>query len=524
MSAPPRRGPAPSDQPARAFRGRRPGPDGRAFPRFPARRRPGRVAGAAARPAGLGRLALRQPVGLRRQSAPDLARAAARGRPAVARRAGRLALPGEAGGEGEFRPRRPSSRSCCCAALSCASARVMAPLPPAALEDYRSAPEQAFWLAEWALFAALKAEHRGKPFWEWRAELARRKPASLRKAELLLREEVTYQVFLQFLFDRQWQRLRAAAPRPRHPPDGRPADLRGPRLGRGLGPSGALRPRRKRLAAPRRRGAARLLQQRRPALGQSALQLAADGARRLPLVAGAAARQPAADRPGAARPLPRLRRLLAGGAPAKRRPRTAAGNRRPATRSSPPSPASSAPTCRWSPRTSARSPPTSTSCSHRLRPARHAGAAVRLRRRGQRAQPAPPREEQRGLHRHPRQRHHRRLVPQARQGRPRALPPRHRSRPRDAVPSPDPRRLRQHRRPRPHADAGRARPGQRRPHEHPRQVPPATGPGGYPPRPCKSARRRPARGSPRPPGGCLSRCPSAQVAPGEGRKRSGTSW
>lgn len=84
-------------------------------------------------------------------------------------------------------------------------------ISPAALEEYRSAPEQAFWLGEWALFAALKAEHRAKPFWEWRTELARRKPASLRKAELLLREEVTYQVFLQFLFDRQWQRLRAGA-------------------------------------------------------------------------------------------------------------------------------------------------------------------------------------------------------------------------------------------------------------------------------------------------------------------------
>ncbi len=70
---------------------------------------------------------------------------------------------------------------------------------------------QASWLEEWILFAALKAEHRGRPFWEWKRELALGRPASLRKAELLLRDEIGYHAFVQYVFERQWQRLRAGA-------------------------------------------------------------------------------------------------------------------------------------------------------------------------------------------------------------------------------------------------------------------------------------------------------------------------
>ncbi len=79
------------------------------------------------------------------------------------------------------------------------------------VELFRSAAEQAFWLPAWSIFAALKAKHQGRSWQEWERPLARREPAALQQAEAELQEEIAYQVFLQFLFDRQWQRLRRQA-------------------------------------------------------------------------------------------------------------------------------------------------------------------------------------------------------------------------------------------------------------------------------------------------------------------------
>lgn len=79
----------------------------------------------------------------------------------------------------------------------------------AGLERYCA--EQAEWLEEFALFSALKEQHQLRPWTEWAPELVRREPASLDKARKELHSAVQDAKIQQFLFDRQWSRVRAEA-------------------------------------------------------------------------------------------------------------------------------------------------------------------------------------------------------------------------------------------------------------------------------------------------------------------------
>ena len=88
---------------------------------------------------------------------------------------------------------------------------------PAPLEELReelrafAADPAHAWLGDWELFAALRDAHRGRSWVEWAAPLARRDPAALEEARRELLVETGYHRFVQFLFFRQWRRLRAAA-------------------------------------------------------------------------------------------------------------------------------------------------------------------------------------------------------------------------------------------------------------------------------------------------------------------------
>jgi 4-alpha-glucanotransferase len=75
---------------------------------------------------------------------------------------------------------------------------------------FRRADEQASWLSEWSLFAALKRKRPG-PWTSWPEELRRRRPEALAAARRELAEEIAWQEYLQFLFFRQWTRLKAEA-------------------------------------------------------------------------------------------------------------------------------------------------------------------------------------------------------------------------------------------------------------------------------------------------------------------------
>lgn len=67
---------------------------------------------------------------------------------------------------------------------------------------------QAFWLEDYALYAALRHESGQQPWWQWPAALCDRDPAALSEARVRLAEEIGLVRFEQFLFFSQWQRLR----------------------------------------------------------------------------------------------------------------------------------------------------------------------------------------------------------------------------------------------------------------------------------------------------------------------------
>jgi 4-alpha-glucanotransferase len=70
---------------------------------------------------------------------------------------------------------------------------------------------QAHWLADFALFLALKEAHGGGSWMEWPEELIKRSPGELRRAQQSLAEQVRLHQFRQFLFFRQWRALKEYA-------------------------------------------------------------------------------------------------------------------------------------------------------------------------------------------------------------------------------------------------------------------------------------------------------------------------
>ena len=80
-----------------------------------------------------------------------------------------------------------------------------------AFDAFVAAPEQASWLTDWSLYAALKRDLGGRSWLDWEPDLSRRDPDALRLAAIALEGETRYHSFLQFLFFRQWDRVRARA-------------------------------------------------------------------------------------------------------------------------------------------------------------------------------------------------------------------------------------------------------------------------------------------------------------------------
>jgi 4-alpha-glucanotransferase len=71
--------------------------------------------------------------------------------------------------------------------------------------------ENASWLDDWALFIALKNEHGGRPWTEWREDLALSQPAALDAARQRLAGELEKHRFLQWVFYSQWLELKEYA-------------------------------------------------------------------------------------------------------------------------------------------------------------------------------------------------------------------------------------------------------------------------------------------------------------------------
>ena len=66
------------------------------------------------------------------------------------------------------------------------------------------------WLADWALFAALKDAHGGRAWTAWAPELRDRRKPALRAAAARLADELDFRRFEQWLFTTQWRALREA--------------------------------------------------------------------------------------------------------------------------------------------------------------------------------------------------------------------------------------------------------------------------------------------------------------------------
>ena len=71
--------------------------------------------------------------------------------------------------------------------------------------------ENAAWLEDYSLFMALKAEMGGIPWLQWPEDLKCHREEALAEKREALREEIFFQYFLQYQFDRQWKRLRSYA-------------------------------------------------------------------------------------------------------------------------------------------------------------------------------------------------------------------------------------------------------------------------------------------------------------------------
>ena len=82
-------------------------------------------------------------------------------------------------------------------------------VPDAAFEAF--VQENKSWLADYAIFMALKAQMGGKPWLDWPEELKCHQAKALEAKEAELKDEIFLQYFLQYQFDRQWKSLRAYA-------------------------------------------------------------------------------------------------------------------------------------------------------------------------------------------------------------------------------------------------------------------------------------------------------------------------
>ena len=67
------------------------------------------------------------------------------------------------------------------------------------------------WLADWALYAALKQKYEGKQWSAWPRDLARRDKEAIAAANEELADEIRFHKYVQWLFFTQWAAVREAA-------------------------------------------------------------------------------------------------------------------------------------------------------------------------------------------------------------------------------------------------------------------------------------------------------------------------
>lgn len=78
-------------------------------------------------------------------------------------------------------------------------------------EEYGAFLAENKWLHDYALFMALKDAHGGKAWSEWEKPLRLREPSALKSAEKKYAAEMDFNIFLQFKFFQQWNKLKRYA-------------------------------------------------------------------------------------------------------------------------------------------------------------------------------------------------------------------------------------------------------------------------------------------------------------------------
>ncbi len=81
--------------------------------------------------------------------------------------------------------------------------------PPKAYEQF--CEEQKDWLDDYSMYMALKEANDGNPWCRWPEALKRREPKALAEASLNYETDIQFYKMTQFLFYKQWERLKAYA-------------------------------------------------------------------------------------------------------------------------------------------------------------------------------------------------------------------------------------------------------------------------------------------------------------------------
>jgi 4-alpha-glucanotransferase len=81
------------------------------------------------------------------------------------------------------------------------------------LDAFAASSAQRYWLDDWCLFAALSEKFPGTDWTAWGSGLVARVPSALDAARAELADELDYQAWLQLVFFRQWERVKAEANR-----------------------------------------------------------------------------------------------------------------------------------------------------------------------------------------------------------------------------------------------------------------------------------------------------------------------
>lgn len=76
---------------------------------------------------------------------------------------------------------------------------------------YRFVEDETYWLRDYALFMTLKKMHEGKSWVDWDKKYSHKNKDVLAQVENENRDTMNFYYFQQYMFDRQWKRLRAYA-------------------------------------------------------------------------------------------------------------------------------------------------------------------------------------------------------------------------------------------------------------------------------------------------------------------------